>query len=159
MIDNIKNKQPEKIHPETGPHRVHMDGWIDLSPFERLLNIQIVESDSGKSVLKMPFLFDFAQANGFVHGGAMVSLADTAIVMAIKSLLPPSTLLLTISLEAEFIHAVKNGIITAKAAVLKQEGSKLFCHATLYNNAMKPVMEVSSVFKIGTAARVLKNPK
>lgn len=151
-------KQSEGNFQKTGPHRVHMEGWIDCSPFEKLLNIQIIESRSGKSVLKMPFLFDYAQANGFVHGGALVSLADTAIVMAIKSLLPPATLLLTESLEATFIQAVKNGIVTAKAEVLKQEGSKLFCKATLYNNAMKPVMEVSSVFKIGTDARVL-DPK
>jgi hypothetical protein len=38
---------------------------------------------------------------------------------------------------------------------VKQEGSRLFCEATLFNNAMKPVMEVSSVFKIGTDAKVL----
>jgi acyl-CoA thioesterase len=157
MTEDIKKKQPQRDPQEMGPHRVHFEGWIDCSPFEKLLNMQIVEATDGKSILKMPFLFDYAQANGFVHGGALVSLADTAIVMAIKSLLPPSTLLLTESLEARFIQAVKNGIITAKASVLRQEGSRLFCEATLYNNAMKPVMEVSSIFKIGTDAQVLDN--
>ncbi len=155
MTDENKTTKAEKRRSETGPHRVRMAGWIDLSPFEKLLNIEIIEAAAGKSTLKMPFLFDYAQANGFVHGGALVSLADTAIVMAIKSLLPPSTLLLTISLEAKFIQAVKNGIVTAKASVWKQEGSQLFCQATLYNNAMKPVMEVTSVFKIGTDEQVL----
>jgi acyl-CoA thioesterase len=155
MTEDTIKKQAGKDPLSTGPHKVHFEGWIDLSPFEKLLNIQIVEASDGKSVLKMPFLFDYAQANGFVHGGALVSLADTAIVMAIKSLLPPATLLLTESLEAKFIQAVKNGIVTAKATVVKQEGSRLFCEATLFNNAMKPVMEVSSVFKIGTDAKVL----
>jgi acyl-CoA thioesterase len=155
MTEDFKKKHSDKAPQETGPHRVHFEGWIDCSPFEKLLNIQIVEASDGKAILKMPFLFDYAQANGFVHGGALVSLADTAIVMAIKSLLPPATLLLTESLEARFIQAVKNGIITAIAKVVKQEGSRLLCEATLYNNAMKPVMEVSSVFKIGTGAQVL----
>jgi acyl-CoA thioesterase len=155
MTDETKKKQSEKDPLSTGPHRVHFEGWIDCSPFEKLLNIQIVEAADGKSILKMPFLFDYAQANGFVHGGALVSLADTAIVMAIKSLLPPATLLLTESLQATFIKAVKNGIVTAEATVVKQEGSRVFCEATLYNNALKPVMEVSSVFKIGTDAKIL----
>ncbi|NIP52626.1 MAG: PaaI family thioesterase, partial [Phycisphaerae bacterium] len=61
------------------------------------------------------FLIDFAQGGGLMHGGALVSLADTAVVMAIKSIVPPQTHFATISLQTKFLHPVKKGIVTARA--------------------------------------------
>lgn len=72
----------------TGPHRFTMDGWISAAPFERYLHMEIVSARDGKATLKMPFLIDLAQGAGIMHGGAVLSLADTAVVMAIKVLRP-----------------------------------------------------------------------
>ena len=72
----------------TGPHQFSMEGWISAAPFERMLQITIAEAGEGRATLTMPFLLDLAQGAGLMHGGALVSLADTAVVMAIKSLLP-----------------------------------------------------------------------
>ena len=58
----------------TGPHAVQLANWIDYAPFEQMLQIEIVEATEGRSVLKMPFLFDFAQGDGLMHGGALVGL-------------------------------------------------------------------------------------
>jgi hypothetical protein len=32
-----------------------MDGWISCAPFERLLNMEIVEASDGQAILRMPF--------------------------------------------------------------------------------------------------------
>ena len=85
----------------TGPHRFTMQGWISTAPFERLLHMEILEAAEGRAVLKMPFLLDLAQGAGLMHGGALVSLADTAVAMAIKSLLSEKSHFATISLEIE----------------------------------------------------------
>ena len=132
----------------TGPHEVRMDEWIGCAPFERLLQMEIVEASDGQATLRMPFLVDFAQGSGLMHGGALVSLADTAIVMAIKSLLTPWTHFATVSLETEFLYPVKCGIVTAKAAVTEQDGRILKGQAIVYNEADRPVLELSSIFKI-----------
>nr|MBL0716281.1 PaaI family thioesterase [Desulfobacterales bacterium] len=76
-----------------------MDKWISCAPFEKLLHIEIIEAADGKAVLQMPFLIDFAQGAGLMHGGALVSLADTAVVMAIKSIVPPQTHFATVALK------------------------------------------------------------
>ena len=55
-----------------------------------------------------------------MHGGALVSLADTAVVMAIKSIIAPKTHFATISLETKFLYPVKQGVVTAKARVVNQ---------------------------------------
>lgn len=138
----------------TGPHQFRMDRWISCAPYERLLHIRIVEAADGLATLTMPFLIDFAQGGGLLHGGALVSLADTAVVMAIKSIVPPQTHFATISMETKFLYPVKQGIVTAKARVVKREGETLRGEATLYNEAERPVMEFSSTFKIAKDTKI-----
>jgi len=110
-----------------------MDGWISCAPFERLLHMEIVEASDGRATLTMPFLIDYAQGAGLMHGGALVSLSDTAVVMAIKSLAPVQTHFATISLVSTFLYPVKQGVVTARAKVIKQEGRILQVQATVYN--------------------------
>ena len=132
----------------TGPHQFPMQEWISCAPFERLLRMEIIEASDGTATLTMPFLIDFAQGAGLMHGGALVSLADTAVVMAIKSVVPPQTHFATISLETKFLYPVKQGIVTAKAVVASQEGRILKGEATVYNEDTKAVLAFTSVFKI-----------
>ena len=138
----------------TGPHGFAMDEWISCAPFERLLNIEIVEACYGRAVLKMPFLIDYAQGAGLMHGGALVSLADTAVVMAIKSLIPPLSHFATTSIEAKFLLPVKKGIITAKAKVVEKEDRVLKGRAIVYDENDRAVMEFSSTFKIAKDTRI-----
>ena len=132
----------------TGPHTFGMEGWISCAPFERLLHMEIVEASEGRATLTMPFLIDFAQGGGLLHGGALVSLADTAVVMAIKSLVPPQTHFATISLETKFLYPVRQGIVTARARVLEREERTLRGEATVYNEDERPVLAFQSTFKI-----------
>jgi uncharacterized protein (TIGR00369 family) len=133
---------------ETGPHQFEMAGWISCAPFERLLHIEIVEVADGCATLTMPFLVDFAQGAGLMHGGALVSLADTAVVMAIKSVLPPQTHFATTALETKFLRPVTQGIVTAEAQVVSREGRTLHGRAIIYDEKQRPVLEFASTFKI-----------
>jgi uncharacterized protein (TIGR00369 family) len=125
-----------------------MEGWVSCAPFERLLHIEIIEAADGRATLTMPFLVDFAQGAGLMHGGVLVSLADTAVVMAIKSVLAPQTHFATTALEAKFLRPVTQGIVTAEAQVVDQEGRTLFGQATICDEVRAPVLEFSSTFKI-----------
>lgn len=131
----------------TGPHHVELNQWIDCSPFERLLNMTIHEAADGRALLSMPFCFEYAQGAGLMHGGAVVSLADTAVGMAIKSLLPPGTRFATTHMQNEFLRPVICGTITAEARVVEQEGRNLKGSATVYNPDGKEVMRFTSVFR------------
>lgn len=132
----------------TGPHHFEMESWISPAPFERLLNMDILEASEGRAVLTMPFLLDFSQGAGLMHGGALVSLADTAVAMAVKSLVPPQTHFATISLETKFLRPVKQGMVTAKAEVFSQEGRTLEGRAVVYDEGEKATLEFASTFKI-----------
>ena len=138
----------------TGPHKFEMEAWISCAPFERLLHMKIVEASDGRATLTMPFLFDMAQGGGLMHGGALVSLADTAVVMAIKSIVTPQTHFATISLETKFLYPVKKGMVTAKARVAHREGRILQGQSTVFNEDERPVLEFSSTFKIAKDKRI-----
>ena len=127
---------------------IEMNQWISCSPFERLLNMTIVEACDGRATLTMPFLIDYAQTAGLMHGGALVSLADTAVAKAIKSMIEPLSHLVTIELESRFILPVTKGIVTAKAEVVSRQGRRLKGKATLYDEEGRAVMEFCSTFKV-----------
>ena len=138
----------------TGPHSVVLDQWIDCAPFERLLNMAIHKAENGKAVLSMPFCYEYAQGAGLMHGGALVSLADTAVVMAIKSLLAPQSHFATIRMASEFLYPVKEGIVTADAAVTGRKERIIEGEATIYNADDRPVFKFSSVFKMARDAQI-----
>lgn len=141
-------------HSSTGPHHFKMGAWISCAPFERMLGMTIAEAQNGRSVLKMPFVIDLAQGGGLMHGGALVSLADTAVVMAIKTLLPSGSHFATIALDARYLLPVKEGTVTARAEVLERDGRIIKGRAVIYDYLDRPVMEFSSVFKIAKDTRI-----
>ena len=150
-----KQKRPHpETGPSTGPHQVQLDQWIDCAPFERLLNMEIVEAADGHAVLTMPFYHDYAQGAGLMHGGALISLADTAVAMAIKGVLPPQTHFATIELSTKFLAPVRSGIVTARARIRKMEGRTIFGEATVYADTEKAVLEFASVFKLAKDATI-----
>jgi len=125
-----------------------MKEWISCAPFECLLHMNIVHADDGQAVLSMPFLVELAQGAGLMHGGALVSLADTAVVMAIKSIVEPHTHFATLSLESKFLYPVKKGIVTARAEVKAAENRMIHGRATLYNDDQREILHFISTFKV-----------
>jgi acyl-CoA thioesterase len=152
------NRNPNHITesgtPKTGPHKVQMESWISCAPFERLLNMEILKAENGQAILTMPVLYHFVQGGGLLHGGALISLADTAVAMAIKSLLPPKTHFGTISMESKFFYPVRKGIVTARANAKVLKERTLEGEATLFNEDETAVMVFSSIFKVAKDARI-----
>jgi len=131
----------------TGPHEVSQTEWISCAPFERLLNIEILEAEDGTAKLRMPFLYEYAQGAGLMHGGALVGLADTAAVMAIKTILPPHTHFATIKMTAEYLKSAKSGYLTARAAAEALNDKELKSAVSVYNEEKEIVLKFSALFK------------
>ena len=143
-----------KANKDTGPHRFSMPAWISCAPFEQLLGMEIVKAEAGEAVLHMPFFRELAQGAGLMHGGALVSLADTAVVMAIKSVLTPGTHFATIAMESRFLHPVKKGILSARATLVERKGAILKGNCDIHDEAGRTVMTFTSVFKIANDATI-----
>jgi len=147
-MDRESTPLGEAPGPFTGPHRIRLESWISTAPFERHLGMEILEAEEGRARLTMPFLAELAQGGGLMHGGALVALADTAVAMAIKSLLPPRTHFVTVSMESRFLRPVRQGVVTARASVEFRGERTLRGEAIVYDDEEKQAMEFASVFKI-----------
>ena len=106
--------------------------WISCAPFEEFLGMQIEEAAEGRALLTMPFTVKLAQGVGFMHGGALTALADTAVARAIKSLLPEGTNFVTVEMTLRFLAPVREGVVRAEARVAQQDERKLFGEADLF---------------------------
>ncbi len=143
----------------TGPHQVTLEKWISCAPFEKLLGLDIVWAKYGRAYLTMPFVHELAQGQGMAHGGALVTLADTAVAMAIKSILPPDSRFGTISLNAEFLGPVTQGVLSARAEVTPLENRQVQGQALVSDEEGRQVMRFSAMFKLGREVKTVTHRK
>lgn len=138
--------QDEPRQPNTT--QFELEGWIDSSPFEALLGMHTERATGGQALLSMPFTVMLANGGGVMHGGAMTALADTAVAMAIKSLLPPGTTFATTSLNMEFVAPVLAGRVFAHAQIRGPEGRTFHGVCELRGEEDELYARFTSVFKV-----------
>ena len=131
----------------TGPHEVDQSEWISCAPFEKLLKIEILDAADGNAKLRMPFQYKYAQGAGLMHGGALAGLADTAAVMAIKTILPPHTHFATVKMTTDFLKPVKSGCLTALAEAEAIDDKELKSAVNIYDADNEIVLKFSALFK------------
>jgi uncharacterized protein (TIGR00369 family) len=111
-----------------------LPAWIACAPFEEYLGMTIVQAGEGRSVLTMPFQVRHAQGKGLMHGGAVTSLADTAVAMAIKSLLPEGTHFVTTQFSLQFHAPIHGGPVRAEAETAWEDERNLRGVAVIYTS-------------------------
>jgi acyl-CoA thioesterase len=89
-------------------------------PIWNLLGIEVVEMKEGYARLVMPFSEKLTQPYGIVHGGAVFTLADSAVAVSVASLVQPSKKFVTLEMKINFLEPIKEGIIEATAVVLRK---------------------------------------
>jgi acyl-CoA thioesterase len=107
--------------------------WIATAPFEEYLGMRIEEAGDGKAVLSMPFRIAHCQGKGLMHGGAMVALADTALAIAIKTLLPEGTHFATTEMSMSFQSPVLWGTVRGIATVTDRSERDIAGKAEIVN--------------------------
>ncbi len=101
-------------------------------PIWDLMGIEIVEMGSGEATLTMPFDEKLTNPYGIIHGSGLFALADSAVAVAIASILGEGKQFFTIEMKINYLEPVTGGIIKAKAKVLR-EGRIVPCEADVYN--------------------------
>jgi uncharacterized protein (TIGR00369 family) len=130
-----------------------LEGWIDNSPFEELLDMHIKQVADGQATLSMLFTVMLANGGGVMHGGAMTALADTAVAMAIKSLLPPGTTFATTALTMNFVAPVLAGEVIAHAKICGPQGRTFHGVCELRSEQDELYASFTSVFKVARRQR------
>jgi acyl-CoA thioesterase len=72
-------------------------------------------------------------AQMIVHGGVIFTLADTAMSMAILSVLPPGMRISTIEAKINYLQPVRRGELLAEGLIVHQGRSTAVLESTVYN--------------------------
>jgi uncharacterized protein (TIGR00369 family) len=92
---------------------------IDSVPYAHLLGIELVEVHQGLATLGFTIRKDLTQNHGVVHGGAIASLIDTAMALAIISALPAGERVTTVNLTIQYLRPLTKGRVTARGKVVR----------------------------------------
>jgi uncharacterized protein (TIGR00369 family) len=93
---------------------------IESAPFYQLLQITLEQIDIGFARFRMPFRKELIQVNGVVHGGAIASLADTAVAFALMTLIQRGQQVTTVEFKINFLAPVDKGIMIGEARIVNK---------------------------------------
>jgi 2-hydroxymuconate-semialdehyde hydrolase len=92
-------------------------GGAPTPPYLRLLNMRFIAVTDGSATFEMPSTSELYNPNNVVHGGAITSLADSAMGFAVFSTLAPGETFTTAELHINFLKAA-----TADSGMLRSIG-------------------------------------
>ena len=83
--------------------------------------------EPGEVEIEMPYRADFTQQNGFVHGGIVTAIVDSACGYAALSLSAPGTAVLTVEYKVNFLAPAKGDRLLARGEVVRPGSTVTVC--------------------------------
>ena len=96
-----------------------------------LIGASLSAIEPGASEISLPFRADLTQQKGFVHGGIIGMIADTACGYAAYSLMPKTASLVTVEYKINIL-APARGSLVAKGKVIKSGRTLTVARAEVY---------------------------
>ena len=79
--------------------------------------------EPGQVEIEMPFQADLTQQHGFIHGGIVTSILDSACWYAAFSLIAPDSAVLTVEYKVNFMAPAKGERLVSRGQVLRPGAS------------------------------------
>lgn len=92
---------------------------LENVPFAKLLGIEIDSMEPGHAVLSMEVKDELKRNGGIAHGGAVATLIDSAMAMAIVPLLAENEHTTTVDLTIHYMRPLTHGTARASARVVR----------------------------------------
>jgi acyl-CoA thioesterase len=106
LSPNFKRALLEKVKPK--------------QRFWELLGIEIVDVKEGWAKLRLPFSKKLIHPLGVAHGGAIFSLADSAVAMALLGLAGKDEEFTTVEMKINYVRSFKEGEMIAEASIFNK---------------------------------------
>jgi len=117
-------------------------------PYYQLLGMEIMEIKEGESKIQMPFRQGLTHPDRAVHGGAIASLADSSVAMALISLVEPKDRITTIEFKINFFVPVSKGHLEAHAKIIHKGSKTAVGDVEVKNKEGKLVAKVIATYSI-----------
>jgi len=88
-------------------------------PFPSLLGNRIARLKPGLAVVSVRYKKEFTQGYGYLHGGVIASLVDTAAAFATRTLIEPDDKLVTLEMKINYINPAQTDIQATAGVIHK----------------------------------------
>jgi len=124
----------------------YLHGTVPPPPYVRLLGMRLTAVFDGSATFEMPVTTELYNPNHVVHGGAISSLADSAMGIAVFSTLGPGESFTTAELHVNFIRAVvtETGVLRCTGRVVHRGQQIAVAEADVLDQQNQVVARASS---------------
>jgi uncharacterized protein (TIGR00369 family) len=119
-------------------------GSVPPPPIAQLMGISLRDCQQGVSTMEMRVGPAHHNPLGTVHGGVLCDLSDAAMGTAVASLLGPDETFTTVDLAAHFFIPLREGLLTARARVLRRGRSIAYAECEVTDESQRLVGKFTS---------------
>jgi 1,4-dihydroxy-2-naphthoyl-CoA hydrolase len=129
-----------------------LDALTDLMPFARELGIMLLAASPERVLATLEWEPQLCTAGGILHGGALMSLADTADALAAFLGLPAGSTTATITSTTQLFRPVSAGTISAEALPLHRGRTTVTVQTSLRDADQRLVAQTTQIQAIRPGA-------
>lgn len=122
--------------------------WPDQVYFPNLVGIEREEIRTDYCRLRLRYRPELNQPAGVVHGGALAALVDTVVVPAVGAVYETRPMLLTISMNLNYLAAVHEQDAVAEGWVERRGRSTVFCRSEVRDASGELAVTASLVYAV-----------
>ena len=122
-----------------------LDALVDLMPFAAHLGVRVEEADANRAVATLDHRPELCTAAGVLHGGALMSLADSLGAVVTFLGLPEGATTATITSTTQMFRPVTSGTVRAVATVVHRGRTTVTAQTDLYDDDERLVARTTQV--------------
>ena len=96
--------------------------WIEhlavIIPNNRHIGIKLVRLDRGRSELQLRVTRSLTQSSGVAHGGVAAALIDSAVGLALCTLIEPDQMITTVEMKVNYLAPARPGLIRSTGMII-----------------------------------------
>ena len=115
---------------ETPAYRARLDQLVQQGPSDpigQLLGWRGIRWDEGSFDLAWEAENTFIHGGGIIHGGMLTTLLDTAMGLAVATVMQQGEATATADLHVQFLRAARPGRLTVRGTLLRRTRQLAFC--------------------------------
>jgi uncharacterized protein (TIGR00369 family) len=122
-----------------------LDALLALMPFAEHVGLVLEEATADRVVARLDWAPHLCTAGGIMHGGVLMSLADTAGALVAFLGLPEGATTATITSTSQMFRPVTGGTVRATAAALHRGRTTVTVQSDLRDSAQRLVAQTTQV--------------
>ena len=128
------------------------DDLVALMPFARQLGIVVDEASADRVVARLDWAPQLCTAGGVMHGGALMTLADTAGALVTFLGLPEGATTATMTSTSQLFRPVSSGTVRAVAVPLHRGRTTVTAQTTLLDASDRLVAQTTQIQAVRVGA-------